>query len=334
MPQPTSAAPSPMGFNPSRPASSGIQRLFEEALRVAPIAPAACSPQEGHLPPAAKHATAQDFPFPHSFHNRTRADSLYQHPPIWSLCPLQTSCFLLCSQRTGVSSTRTSPACTSRPAAMAPRPSRAQGQDPAHPRRHTPCYEVPADIQEDEEALLVRCVGPMRAEGSFHLLHCLQVEHVQINLLGDGGWLHRVGDDAVPRPGAAVHVQVPWGGEQRGYPAPHHMRRSSQSPSCKRAAQSDRAGTERFLWSLASLHLSSLKSRLKHGNTLLKHFLPRLERKGPPQLGRWALGAESSLFNPVKTNFKDGDVLICLGNKTDWCGQPLHSYKAPCLTLS
>lgn len=56
MPQPPSAAPSPMSFNLGRPAPSGIQRLFKEPLQFTPVAPAACSPQEQHLPTQTRHS--------------------------------------------------------------------------------------------------------------------------------------------------------------------------------------------------------------------------------------------------------------------------------------
>lgn len=52
--------------------------------------------------------------------------------------------------------------------------------------------KVSADVQEDEEALIVGCESSMSAQASSLLSQTLQVNHVQVDLLGDGGRRHGV----------------------------------------------------------------------------------------------------------------------------------------------
>lgn len=77
----------------------------------------------------------------------------------------------------------------------------------------SPGHKIFADIQEDEEEVVAGCVGPVSPECSLHFLHRFEVQDVEVDFLGDGGWLQRVRNDAVLRPSSAVHVQVP--GEER-----------------------------------------------------------------------------------------------------------------------
>lgn len=57
---------------------------------------------------------------------------------------------------------------------------------------NTPGNKVSADVQEDEEALIVGCESSMSAQASSLLSQTLQVNHVQVDLLGDGGRRHGV----------------------------------------------------------------------------------------------------------------------------------------------
>lgn len=73
---------------------------------------------------------------------------------------------------------------------------------------NTPGNKVSADVQEDEEALIVGCESSMSAQASSLLSQTLQVNHVQVDLLGDGGRRHGVWDHTSSWPSPAINIQV------------------------------------------------------------------------------------------------------------------------------
>ena len=76
-----------------------------------------------------------------------------------------------------------------------------------------PGNKVSANIEEDEEALVVGSEGSVGAQASSLLPQALQIDDMQVDLLGDGRRRHGVGDHASGRPSPAVHIKVP--GQQR-----------------------------------------------------------------------------------------------------------------------
>lgn len=72
-----------------------------------------------------------------------------------------------------------------------------------------PGNKVPADIEEDEEALVVGREGSVGAQTPPLLPQTLQIDHVQVDLLSDGRGIHGVRDHTARRPGSTVHVKVP-----------------------------------------------------------------------------------------------------------------------------
>lgn len=72
-----------------------------------------------------------------------------------------------------------------------------------------PGNKVPADIEEDEEALVVGREGSVGAQTPPLLPQTLQIDHVQVDLLSDGRGIHGIRDHTARRPGPAVHVKVP-----------------------------------------------------------------------------------------------------------------------------
>lgn len=87
---------------------------------------------------------------------------------------------------------------------------------PWSPPEPTPGHKIPADIQEDEEALIVGRVGAVRSKSSLHLPHGLEIKHQQVNLLCNGWWLHGVSHHGARGPGTAIHIQVPKQGYMLG----------------------------------------------------------------------------------------------------------------------
>ena len=63
-----------------------------------------------------------------------------------------------------------------------------------------------AHVQENEEALVVGRVGFVRLVHGSHLLHREQVNHVDVDLLRDGGRIEGVLNFVTFRPCSAVHV--------------------------------------------------------------------------------------------------------------------------------
>lgn len=230
-----------------------LRRHLPLRSRAPQLTPQHLQPQERHLPPNTPQP--QIYPFlrdlQQSIYSRTRAATLYQHFPSQSLCSFQSHS-LLCFQHTGVFC---SPGLT-----MATGPGLPRCRIRILPTP-SPRYEVPADVQEDEEALLVGCVGPVGAQRSLHLLHGLQVKDMQVDLLSDGRRLHRIRDDAVPWPGPAVHIQVPWGG-QGGV--------TCTAPELPGTAGMDPAA-----------QLTEIQAET--GNRLLEHSWPCLERITAPE---------------------------------------------------
>lgn len=74
---------------------------------------------------------------------------------------------------------------------------------------HPPGNKVPADIQEDKEALVIRCEGSVSAQAPSLFPQTLQVDNVQVYFLGDGRRRHGVGDNTSSWPSSAIHIQVP-----------------------------------------------------------------------------------------------------------------------------
>lgn len=74
---------------------------------------------------------------------------------------------------------------------------------------HPPGNKVPADVEEDKEALIVRREGSMSAQAPSLLPQVLQVDHMEVNLLRDGRRTLRVRDHTPGWPSPAIHIKVP-----------------------------------------------------------------------------------------------------------------------------
>lgn len=72
-----------------------------------------------------------------------------------------------------------------------------------------PSDKVSADIEEDEEALIVGCEGPVGPKATALLSKTLKINHMQVDLLCNGRRGHGVRDHTSRRPRSTVHVQVP-----------------------------------------------------------------------------------------------------------------------------
>lgn len=74
---------------------------------------------------------------------------------------------------------------------------------------HPPGNKVPADIKENKEALIIRSEGSVAAQAPSLLPQTLQVDHMQVYLLGDGRRIHGIRDHTASWPCPAVHIKVP-----------------------------------------------------------------------------------------------------------------------------
>lgn len=74
---------------------------------------------------------------------------------------------------------------------------------------HPPGHKVPADVKEDEEALVVWREGSVGAQTPPLFPQTLQVDHVQVYLLGNGRRTHGIRDHTAGWPSPAVHIKVP-----------------------------------------------------------------------------------------------------------------------------
>jgi hypothetical protein len=72
-----------------------------------------------------------------------------------------------------------------------------------------PGHILSGNIQEDEEALIIRGVGFVGLVHGAHFLHLQQVDHMDVNLLGNGRGVEWILYCIVLWPLSAVHIQVP-----------------------------------------------------------------------------------------------------------------------------
>jgi len=74
---------------------------------------------------------------------------------------------------------------------------------------HQPGNKVSADVEEDEEALIVRREGSVSAQAPSLLPQTLQIDDMQVDLLGNGRGGHGVRDHTPGWPRPAIHIKVP-----------------------------------------------------------------------------------------------------------------------------
>lgn len=72
-----------------------------------------------------------------------------------------------------------------------------------------PCNVVMTDIEKDEEAVIVRCVGLVCSQHGPHFFESHQVDDVNVDFLCDGRGVQWILDAVISGPGSAVHIQKP-----------------------------------------------------------------------------------------------------------------------------
>lgn len=80
-----------------------------------------------------------------------------------------------------------------------------------------PGNKVSADVEEDKEALIVRREGSVCAQAPSLLPQTLQIDDMQVNLLGNGRRRHGVRDYTPGWPSPAIHIKVPYEWKERKY---------------------------------------------------------------------------------------------------------------------
>ena len=74
---------------------------------------------------------------------------------------------------------------------------------------YIPSYILIANVQKNEEAFIVGCVRLVSSVKRADLFQGHKVNHMDVDLLGDGWRLERVLYVITLRPGPTVHIQIP-----------------------------------------------------------------------------------------------------------------------------